>query len=64
LCELFNIPTPKDDIDGSQVAHVYWEDNNLNRIVKYCEKDTMAVANLLLRYKGDKIIPIENMEVV
>jgi predicted PolB exonuclease-like 3'-5' exonuclease len=64
LCELFNIPTPKDDIDGSQVARVYWEDNNLNRIVKYCEKDTMAVANLLLRYKGEIIIPAENMEVV
>jgi predicted PolB exonuclease-like 3'-5' exonuclease len=64
LCELFNIPTPKDDIDGSQVARVYWEENNLNRIVKYCEKDTMAVANLLLRYKGEGIIPVENMEVV
>lgn len=64
LCELFNIPTTKDDIDGSQVARVYWEDNNLNRIVKYCEKDTMAVANLLLRYKGEKIIEAENMEVV
>jgi DNA polymerase elongation subunit (family B) len=64
LCELFSIPTPKDDIDGSQVARVYWEDNNLNRIVKYCEKDTMAVANLLLRYKGEKIIEAVNMEVV
>lgn len=64
LCELFNIPTPKDDIDGSQVAKVYWEDNDLDRIVKYCEKDTMAVANLLLKYKGDKIIPFENLESV
>jgi DNA polymerase elongation subunit (family B) len=64
LCELFNIPTPKDDIDGSRVAHVYWEENNLDRIVKYCEKDTLAVANLLLRYKGEKIIEVENMEVV
>ncbi len=64
LCELFDIPTPKDDIDGSQVARVYWEDNDLDRIIRYCEKDTMAVANLLLRYKGDKIIPAEKMEVV
>ncbi|RIH65253.1 3'-5' exonuclease [Mariniphaga sediminis] len=64
LCELFNIPTPKDDIDGSQVAGIYWEENDIDRIVRYCEKDTLAVANLLLKYKGDKIIPIENMEVV
>ncbi|MFW5832167.1 MAG: 3'-5' exonuclease [Prolixibacteraceae bacterium] len=63
LCELFNIPTPKDDIDGSQVSKVYWEENDLERIVRYCEKDTLAVANLLLKYKGNKIIPMENLEV-
>ncbi|MFA5588115.1 MAG: 3'-5' exonuclease [Mariniphaga sp.] len=64
LCELFNIPTPKDDIDGSQVARIYWEENDIDRIVRYCEKDTLAVANLMLKYKGDRIIPFENMEVV
>jgi uncharacterized protein YprB with RNaseH-like and TPR domain len=61
LCELFNIPTPKDDIDGSQVAKIYWEENDIDRIIRYCEKDTLAVANLLLKYKGDTIIPMENM---
>ncbi|RIJ48219.1 3'-5' exonuclease [Maribellus luteus] len=64
LCELFNIPTPKDDIDGSQVAKVYWEDKDVDRIIQYCEKDTLAVANLLLKYKGDPIIPFENLESV
>lgn len=63
LCELFNIPSPKDDIDGSQVAQIYWEEKDISRIVRYCEKDTLAVANLLLKYKGNKIIPMENMEV-
>jgi 3'-5' exonuclease len=61
LCELFNIPTPKDDIDGSQVARIYWEEKDLDRIVRYCEKDTLAVANLLLKYRGDMIIPMENL---
>jgi DNA polymerase elongation subunit (family B) len=56
LCTLFDIPTPKDDIEGRQVARVYWEDNDLDRIVRYCEKDTLAVANLLLKYKGEEII--------
>lgn len=64
LCEVFKIPTPKDDIDGSQVAEVYYADNDLDRIIRYCEKDTLAVANLLLRYKGLKIIPQENVETV
>ncbi|MGE0018347.1 MAG: 3'-5' exonuclease [Draconibacterium sp.] len=56
LCALFEIPTPKDDIDGSQVAQVYWVENDLDRIVRYCEKDTLAVANLLLKYKGEELI--------
>lgn len=64
LCQLLNIPTPKDDIDGSQVAHVYYRENDLDRIIRYCEKDTLAVANLMLRYKGLPIVPPENMHVV
>ncbi len=64
LCALFSIPTPKDDIDGSQVAQVYYEENDLDRIVRYCEKDTLAVANLFLRYKGLPIIPADQMEAV
>jgi 3'-5' exonuclease len=64
LCALFGIPTPKDDIDGSQVSKVYYEDKDLDRIIRYCEKDTLAVANLLLRYKGMDIVPADRMQVV
>ena len=64
LCAVFDIPTPKDDIDGSQVAQVYYQENDIERIIRYCEKDTLAVANLLLRYKGEPIIAMENMEIV
>ncbi len=64
LCAAFNIPTPKDDIDGSQVAQVYYEENDIDRIIRYCEKDTLAVANLVLRYRGEDIIDPEKMEVV
>lgn len=64
LCAVFDIPTPKDDIDGSQVAKVYYEEGDIDRIVRYCEKDTLAVANLLLRYKGEPIITMDNMEIV
>lgn len=64
LCAVFNIPTPKDDIDGSQVAKVYYTDGDIDRIIRYCEKDTLALANLLLRYKSEPIIPFEKMLVV
>jgi len=56
LTAVFNIPTPKDDIDGSQIMKVYYEDNDLMRIVTYCQKDTLAVAQLFLKYRGEKIL--------
>jgi DNA polymerase elongation subunit (family B) len=64
LAALFNIPTPKGDIDGSQVAGVYWNDKDLERIKKYCQKDTLTVAQLLLKYKGEELISENNIEFV
>jgi len=56
LCHVFNIPTPKDDISGADVARVYYEENNLERIKIYCEKDVLALIQLLLRMRGDSLI--------
>ncbi|GAB4281141.1 MAG: 3'-5' exonuclease [Marinilabiliales bacterium] len=64
LAKVFNIPTPKDDIDGSQVASVYYEENDLERIVKYCEKDVLTVAQLILKYKGEDLISENNIEYI
>jgi uncharacterized protein YprB with RNaseH-like and TPR domain len=50
LTHTLNIPSPKTDIDGSQVAQVYYRDNNLERIVRYCEQDVLAVAQVILRF--------------
>ena len=61
LTEIFNIPTPKDDIDGSMVAKVYWEENDLDRIVNYCEKDVLAIVQLFLKYKNEDLIISENV---
>lgn len=52
LAEIFGIQTPKDDIDGSMVAEVYYKDKDLDRIVQYCQQDTLTVAQLLLCYLG------------
>ena len=64
LTTIFNIPSPKDDIDGSMVADVYWKDKDLERIVKYCEKDVLAVVQLILRYRGEEIIKENSIEKV
>lgn len=49
LTSVLGLPSPKDDIRGSEVGDVYWNSHDINRIVAYCEKDTLAVARILLR---------------
>ena len=56
LTHILGIPSPKDDIDGSEVYRVYYEENNIDRIILYCEKDTIAVAQIFLRLRGDAIL--------
>ena len=56
LAHLFGIPTPKDDISGADVARVYYEEGDIDRIITYCEKDTLTVCQLLLKYKGMSLI--------
>ncbi|WP_196895719.1 3'-5' exonuclease [Aureivirga marina] len=52
LTTILNIPSPKDDIDGSQVAEVFYKEKDIDRIITYCEKDTITVAQLLLRFQN------------
>jgi len=56
LCNVFKIPTPKDDISGADVARVYYEENDLGRIKTYCEKDVVALIQLFLRMNGEDLI--------
>lgn len=56
LTHILGIPSPKDDIDGSEVCRVFYKENNIDRIVMYCEKDTVAVAQIFLRLRGDEIL--------
>lgn len=61
LAALFGIPSPKDDIDGSQVGNIYWQEKNLERIKIYCQKDVITVAQLLLKFKGMELMKEENL---
>lgn len=56
LCHVFKIPTPKDDISGADVARVYYEEKDLERIKVYCEKDVVALIQLFLRMRGDNLV--------
>ena len=56
LSKILGIPTSKDDIDGSQVGQVYYEEKDIDRIVTYCEKDVVAVAQLMLRFRNEDLL--------
>jgi len=64
LTSILGIPTPKDDIDGSMVAGVFYNDDDINRIVYYCEKDVLAIARVLLRFMNRPGIEDDNIESV
>jgi DNA polymerase elongation subunit (family B) len=63
LAYTLGIPTPKDDIDGSKVWEVYWKEKNTQRIVTYCQKDVVTVAQVFLRMQGEALIKEENIEI-
>jgi len=59
---VFNIPTPKDDIDGSEVAGVFYNEKDYDRIAVYCEKDVLATVQVFLRMNGMDTIDVKNVE--
>lgn len=56
LSASLGVPTPKDEMNGSMVSETYWKLNGLNDIIKYCEKDVIATANVVLKMSGQSII--------
>ena len=64
LTTILGIPTPKDDIDGSKVAGIYFGDNDIERIVRYCEKDVTAIVQTLLRFMNKPLIEQDSIESV
>lgn len=61
LASVFNIESPKADMDGSQVASVYWIDKDIRRIVGYCHHDVITTAQLILKFKGEDLLDAENI---
>ncbi len=56
MAHVLGVPSPKDDIDGSQVRDVFYEENDMDRIVSYCEKDTITVAQILLKLRNEDLL--------
>ena len=56
MAHVLGIPSPKDDIDGSQVAKVFYDDKDIDRIVVYCEKDVVTIAQVVLRLRNEPLL--------
>ena len=56
LAHIFGIPTPKDDIDGSMVADIYYKEGDIDRIIHYCEKDVLTLANVFRRMRQEDLL--------
>ena len=63
LAKVLGIPSPKDDIDGSMVNSVYWIEKDLDRIVEYCQKDVLTLAQVLLRFHCQPLIKSGNIDI-
>ncbi|MEM6764273.1 MAG: ribonuclease H-like domain-containing protein [Bacteroidota bacterium] len=57
LAAILDVPSPKDEIDGSQVSAVFWEEKDIEKITRYCEKDVKTTAQILLRMSQLPLIP-------
>ena len=64
LASVFHLDSPKSDMDGSQVSHVYWVEKNYNKIIEYCQGDVITVAQLMLKFKGEEPLKPEDILVL
>lgn len=61
LAKTLGIASPKDDIEGKDVHRVYWQDNDLDRIERYCRKDVVTIAQVLLRFMGERLLTADEL---
>lgn len=61
LTKILGIPSSKGDIDGSQVGHIFYVEKDIDRIITYCEKDVIAVAQVFLRMRREDLLVEEEI---
>lgn len=64
LAYILGIPSPKDDINGADVARVYYQEQDIERIARYCEKDVITVAQIFLRLRGENLLETDEIQSV
>lgn len=62
IATAFGLPSPKDDIDGSQVGSVYWNEGaeGLTRISKYCRRDVATTINIFKKMRLEEPLEVRS----
>jgi len=61
IASALHLPSPKNEMNGSQVRDVYYEQGDLVKIAKYCEQDVFTTARVYLALNGMSDISEEQM---
>ena len=61
LAAVLGVPSPKEDIDGSQVREVYYQENDMARIIEYCQRDTLTVAQIVLKLRNEALLEVDQI---
>ncbi len=56
MAHILGIASPKEDIDGSMVRSVYYEEKDVDRIINYCERDVVTIAQVFLRLRNEELL--------
>lgn len=64
MANILGIPSPKEDIDGSMVRDVYYNEGDLDRIITYCELDVVTTAQVFLRLRNEKLLDNDDIKKV
>ncbi len=64
LAHVLGVPTSKTDMDGSKVQDEYYYRENIQKIVEYCQRDVVVVANVLRKFQQLGALPEAHITVV
>ncbi len=64
LAGTLGVASPKDDIDGSMVGKIYWENEDVERIVTYCQKDVVTVIQVVMKFAGLPLFDDDKIEYI
>lgn len=64
LAALFDLPSSKEELDGSMIFESYYVNQDLQKIRKYCEADVATLASVFLRMNNKSSLEAEEIKIV